>query len=104
MPKPSQLWLLGRFGRRDTLNPEMIGMPIIRGWKALALLATVFALLLGLLVHPAGHHSAVLFLLVPLVLLIQLVDALVLYRPAPDSIFPPIQHIRSALFQRPPPR
>jgi hypothetical protein len=85
------------------MNPEMIGMPQIRGWKALALLATVFTLLLGSLAHPADHHSALFFLLAPLVLIIQLVDALVLYGPAPNNIFPPIQHIRSALFQRPPP-
>jgi hypothetical protein len=78
--------------------------PKIRGWKALALLAAVFALILLLLPQAANHHSAALvFLLVPFFLFLEPVAATVVYAPRNDHAFAPNAHVRYTLFQRPPP-
>ncbi len=87
---------------RDTLNPAMIGTPKIRGWKAFALFAAVLALLLLLLPHAADHPAA-LFLLVPIFLFVALVEEPCTYQPRTDHVFAPNHHVRSTLFQRPPP-
>jgi hypothetical protein len=88
---------------RDTLNPAMIGTPKIRGWKAFALLAAVLALLLLLLPHATDHQATTLFLLVPIFLVIELIDRPVPYQPTKNHVAAPNPHVRSTLFERPPP-
>lgn len=79
----------------------MIGTPKIRGWKAIALLATIVALLLVLIPHATDH--AVLFLFVSIFLVIEPVEARAPYQPRTNHIVPLNPHVRSTLFQRPPP-
>ncbi len=82
----------------------MIGAPKIRGWKAFALLgALVAVVVLLLLPYAAGHQHVVLFLLVPIFLFIELVCAKVPYQPHKNHVVVPNRHVRSILFQRPPP-
>jgi hypothetical protein len=81
----------------------MIGTPKIRAWKAFALFAVIVAVTLLLLPQATDHHAAVLFLLVPILLFIERVDASVPYQPRTDHVFAPNHHVRSTLFQRPPP-
>ena len=81
----------------------MIATPKIRSWKALALLTALIAVLLLLLPHASDHHAVALFLLVPLFLFIEPVEALIPYQPNSNQVLPPKPHVRSTLFQRPPP-
>jgi hypothetical protein len=82
----------------------MIAPRKIGGWKALAFLAAIFALLLLLLLpQAANHHAATLFLLVPIFLFVALVEQTCTYQPRKNDVFAPNHHIRSTLFQRPPP-
>jgi hypothetical protein len=82
----------------------MIASRKIRGWKALALLTAILALLLLLLPHASNHQTAALvFLLVPLFLFAELIDRSVRYEPRTDHVVAPNHHVRSTLFQRPPP-
>jgi hypothetical protein len=77
---------------------------IIRGWKTLALLATLLAVLILLLPHATDHHAPTLvFLLVP-IFLFALLDTLAPQPlPATTSINPSHPPTRPTLFQRPPP-
>ncbi len=75
----------------------------IHGWKALALLAAFVAVLLLVLPHAADHHNTALFLLVPILLFIELIARPVPYQPRTDHVVAPNHHLRSTLFQRPPP-
>lgn len=86
-----------------TLDPVMIGTSTIRAWKALALLATLLAVVLLLFPHAADHHASALFLLVPILLFIELIDRPVPYQPRKNHVVAPNGHVRSTLFQRPPP-
>jgi hypothetical protein len=88
---------------RDKLNPEMIASRKIGGWKALAFLAAIFALILLLLPQAANHHAATLFLLVPIFLFVALVEQTCTYQPPKNHVFALNHHVRSTLFQRPPP-
>jgi hypothetical protein len=81
----------------------MIGVPKIRAWKAFALFAALVAVTLLLLPQAADHHAALLFFLVPVLLFIERVDACVSYQPRTDHVIAPNHHVRSTLFQRPPP-
>ena len=81
----------------------MIGTAKIRAWKAFALLAAIVAVTLLLLPHAADHHATLLFFLVPILLFIEPVDASVPYQPRTDHAIAPNHHVRSTLFQRPPP-
>ncbi|HWW96620.1 MAG TPA: hypothetical protein VNY74_02945 [Edaphobacter sp.] len=75
----------------------------IRGWKLLALLAAFVAVLLLTLPHAADHHASALFLLAPILLFIEPVEASVPFQPRKHHIVAPNHHIRPTLFQRPPP-
>jgi hypothetical protein len=77
--------------------------PRIRGWKALALLAAFIAVLLLLLPHAMDHHAAALFVLVPIFLFAALVEEPCTYQPRKNHVVAPNHHVRSTLFQRPPP-
>jgi hypothetical protein len=77
--------------------------PKIRGWKLLGLLAAFVAVLLLLLPHPADHHNTALFLLVPLLLFLERIASPVPYQPRKHHVVAPNHHVRSTLFQRPPP-
>ena len=77
--------------------------PKIRGWKLLAFLAAFVAVLLLVLPHAADHHASALFLLVPILLFIERIDRPVPYQPRKDHVVAPNHHVRSTLFQRPPP-
>jgi len=77
--------------------------PKIRTWKLLALLAAFVAVLLLTLPHAADHHAAALFLLVPILLFIERIDRPVPYQPRKRHAIAPNHHVRSTLFQRPPP-
>jgi hypothetical protein len=77
----------------------MTGIPKIRAWKALALIAV----LLLVLPHATDHHAAALFLLVPIFLFAALVEEPCTYQPRKDYVVAPNHHVRSTLFQRPPP-
>jgi hypothetical protein len=77
--------------------------PKIRGWKALALLAALLAVVLLLLPHATDHHAATLFLLVPIFLFIERIARSVPYQPRTDHVVALNDHVRSTLFQRPPP-
>ena len=81
----------------------MIGAPKIRGWKAFALLVALVAVVLLLLPHAAGHHNVALFLLVPIFLFIEPVHASVPYQSHKNHVVARNRHVRSTLFQRPPP-
>jgi hypothetical protein len=82
----------------------MTWLPKIRGWKALALLAAFIAVLLLLLPHATDHHAAALVvLLVPLFLFAALVEEPCTYQPRKNHVVAPNHHVRSTLFQRPPP-
>ena len=83
----------------------MIGNPQIRRWKALAALTAILALILLLLPHAPNHQGApnLVFLLVPLFLFAGLIDRAVPYQPRKDHVVAPNRHVRSTLFQRPPP-
>ena len=80
----------------------MTRSPKIRGWKAFALLAAFIAVLLLTLPHAADHHAA-LFLLVPILLFLEPVKASIPYQPRKHHVVAPNHHVRSTLFQRPPP-
>src|SRR6266852_1127761 len=88
---------------RDTLNPAMTPPTKIRGWKLLALLAAFVPVLLLVLPHATDHHATALFLLVPILLFIERIDRPVPYQPRTDHVIAPNHHVRSTLFQRPPP-
>ncbi len=75
----------------------------IRGLKALALFAALVAILLLLLPQAADHHIAAFFLLVPIFLFLESVEACVPYQPRKNHVVAPNHHVRSTLFQRPPP-
>jgi len=77
--------------------------PKIRGWKAFALLAAFIAVLLLALPHAVDHHASALFLLVPILLFLEPVEASVPYQPRKRHAVAPNHHVRSTLFQRPPP-
>ena len=77
--------------------------PKIRGWKALALLAALLAVVLLLLPHATDHHATPLFLLVPIFLFAALVEEPCTYHPRTGRVVAPNHHVRSTLFQRPPP-
>jgi hypothetical protein len=77
---------------------------IIRGWKTVALLATLLVVLILLLPHTTDHHTPTLvFLLVP-IFLFALLDTLAPQPlPVTTSITPYHPPTRPILFQRPPP-
>lgn len=77
--------------------------PKIRGWKALAALVAILALILLLLQAANRHSAALVFLLVPIFLFLEPVIATVVYAPRNDHAFAPDAHVRYILFQRPPP-
>jgi len=81
----------------------MTGAPTIRGWKALALLAAILAVVLLLIPHSADHHVAALYLLVPIFLCAALIEEPGTYSPRNDHGFAPTRHVTTTLFQRPPP-
>ncbi|MGD0444830.1 MAG: hypothetical protein ABSA39_12930 [Edaphobacter sp.] len=89
--------------RRDKLIAAMIASGKIRGWKALALLAAISAVILLLLPQAANHHTATLFLLVPIFLCVALVEQACTYQPRKNHVFALNHHVRTTLFQRPPP-
>jgi hypothetical protein len=81
----------------------MTRTPKIRAWKAIALLATVIALLLLLLPHATDSPTVNLFLLVPIFLFVALIDERCTCTPRKDSGFVLSHHVTTTLFQRPPP-
>ena len=85
-------------------STSMTRPQITRGWKTVALLATLLAVLILLLPHTTDHHApALLFLLVP-IFLFALLDTLAPQcLPATTSITAYHPPTRPTLFQRPPP-
>jgi hypothetical protein len=72
----------------------------IRPWQRIATLLAILAVLL--LPHLPNHASA-LFLLVPIFFFIERIDHPVPYQPRKHHVIAPNHHVRSILFQRPPP-
>jgi len=73
----------------------------IRRWQ---LLVTLLAIVAILLLPHLPNHSAATFLLIPIFLFVALIDEQCTYEPRNDHVFALNHHVRTALFQRPPPQ
>jgi hypothetical protein len=74
--------------------------PKIRLWQ---LLATLLAILAILLLPHLPNHAPALFLLVPIFLFAALVEEPCTCQPRKHHVIALNHHVRSTLFQRPPP-
>jgi len=79
--------------------------PKIRGWKAVATLTAILALIILLLPHAPNHHAApdLIFLLIPVFLFAALNTGSAPHYSQTERVTASQSPARPSLFQRPPP-